>query len=343
MPSLFPTAQQWKRSGLVPTSGLAGWHMFEEGVSGHNVIADYSGNGRTLTCSPTNAPVVSAETGPNGQYSWYFNGTNTVPLAWSGSIGIHHAFVIASHEDAAFNENRGLLGSVTSGADLLVSNSSGTTFFNFGFGTLEYRKSGVLYAENNMQAPMGGQFALLEWKLPTGAALDGIQIGRQRDIAARIWKGRFCESLVYAAPLSDLDVERVRLYANIKYAQWENGLPFYFPSDDLMQFKRSRFYAQPPNWEKVTDSFEFEDGGKTFNEVASIAPRRWEYDYLGRKPDEVIIFDEFYNQARLANPFIFRDKYGKEWTNVRVENYNRDHDAHRSWVNDTKFKLVKYP
>lgn len=189
---------------------------------------------------------------------------------------------------------------------------------------------------------MGGAFALLEGKAPSGIAMDGIQIGNQRNLA-RIWKGRFCELLVYINALSDTDVARIRLYANLKFAQWKVGLPFYFPSDDLMQFKRNRFYAEPPDWGKVTDEYEFEDGGKKFNEKASDAPRKWEYDYLGRTPQEMIIFDQFYSQARKANPFIFRDKDGVEWSNVHIDKYTKDHDKHKSWSQDAKFVLVKYP
>lgn len=99
-------------------------------------------------------------------------------------------------------------------------------------------------------------------------------------------------------------------------------------------------------WEKVVDSFEYEDGGKDFNEVSDNAPRRWEYEYhlvnriANTDPPENAIFDEFYNQARRSTPFILRDKHGVEWSNVRVEAYRRTHREHKPWDVDISFKLI---
>lgn len=336
-----PTAIDWKNSGVIPTSGLEAWHMYEAGHSGHEVIFDYSDHNRTIDSPVLNAPALVGNV-LNGQPGWYFNGTDTVPLNWTGSITPKHVFILASHEDAAFNLNRGLLSGETSG-DILSSNNVGTTFFNFSFPDFEYRKSDVSYIQTNQQAPMSGIPELIEVSIATGSALDGIQVGKQRNLAGRIWKGYFFEQLIYSRVLTAAERDRVKLYFNIKFAQWRMGIPLYFPSDDLLDFRRSRFYAEPPQYDKTTDSYEFEDRGKTFNEVADTPPRRWEYDYLSRTAEQTLIFDAFWDQARIANPFIFRDKYGTEWSDVRIEDYNRSHDAHRSWKNDIRFRLIKYP
>src|SRR5690349_16250061 len=102
------TAAQWRDSGLIPTAGLVAWHMYEMGASGHNIIYDYSGNSRAIDSAAPNSAVLT----PNvlyGQPGWYFNGIDTVPLNWTESLNIKHAFVLASAEEDAFTTNRGLL------------------------------------------------------------------------------------------------------------------------------------------------------------------------------------------------------------------------------------------
>lgn len=336
------TAAQWVATGLIPTSGLLAWHMYEAGASGHHIIYDYSGNGRTIDSPTLNAPILTANV-LYGQPGWYFDGASgTEPLNWSGGLTVNHAFILAAHEDAAFNLNRGLLSGPTTG-DILTSNSSGTDFFDLGLPNYSYRKSDIGYATNNQEAPMGNIPELIEVIDSDGLVLDGIQVGKQRTLAGRVWKGYFFEQFLYNRILDLSERKRIMLYFNIKFSQWRVGLPLYFPSDDLMQFRRSRFYAAPLEYRDVTDHFEFEDRGRTFNEAADTPPRKWEYVYRSRTAEQAVIFDEFWNQARISRPFIFRDKYGVEWADVRIEDYNRKHEAHMSFKNDIEFKLVKYP
>jgi hypothetical protein len=120
-----------------------------------------------------------------------------------------------------------------------------------------------------------------------------------------------------------------------------------FPSDYYTGIPRSRFYAEPPDFDKITDSWEYADGGKDFNEVADNPPRRWEYEYIlisatNTDPASAAQFDTFYNTVRKSTPFNFLDKYGDVWNNVYVEDYSRTHQAHKPWVVFIKFKLVGY-
>lgn len=341
------TIQQWKDTKLLPTSGMIAWHQYEADVSENGICLDYSGNGYDLGAA-SNEPVLTADV-INGQHGWYFNGSRT-PLADSSSVTPKHVFILASAEDATFAAYRGLLSGQTTG-DILTSNNSGAIFTDLGLGSnFVYRKNDVLYANSDLQAPVSGNFALLEVKLAAGVTLDGIQVGKQRNIASREWKGWFVEQLLYDRILTDAECLRIRLYFNLKFALYNQSLPLYFPSDNFIDLKRRRFYAEPPMYGKITDSFEFEDGGRTFNEVADNAPRRWEYDYIiqnsvgtATDPGEVRLFDEFYDQIRLARAFNFTDKYGTTWDNVRIENYDRDHDKHKPWRQTVKFKLVRYP
>lgn len=338
------TAAQWVASGLIPTSGLLAWHMYEAAVSGHHIIYDYSGNNRTIDSPTLNAPVLTANV-LYGNPGWYFDGaSSTEPLNYSGSVTVNHAFVLASHEDAAFNLNRGLLTGVTSG-DILASNNSGTDFFDLTLPNFAYRKSDVGYATNNQEAPMVTP-ELIEVIDSDGITLDGIQVGKQRNLANRVWKGYFFEQMLYNRVLTTAERRRIMLYYNLKFQQWRVGLPLYFPSADLAQVhdvdKPARFYPVPADYKKITDDWEYEDAVKDFNEVADDPPKAWEYAYTGVPKAKVMIFDEFWNQARLVNAFNFKDPDSTVWTNVRIEDYNRNHEGHKRWKHDVGFRLVGY-
>lgn len=342
------TITQWKNTGLLPTSGQLAWHQYEPSVSGDFIIYDYSGNTRHIQCTPgPNQPVLHTDV-IDGQPGWYFSGTSD-PLFFLGSNTPKHVFILASADEATFPDYRGLLSGVTSGTILVSDTTPFDRFFDAGLGAgFVYRKDDVLWPNNNMKAPMSGAFGLMEVQMPSGIALDGIQVGKQLALA-RKWKGYFIEQIIYNRVLTTAERMRVKLYFNLKYSQWQRGLPLYFPSDDFINIKRRRFYAEPPAYSEITDSYQFEDGGKTFNEVGDTPPLRWEYNYQlvnsngSTDPPEVKIFDEFNNIARLINPFNFTDKYGTVWENVRIESYDRFHEKHMPWRQDVRFKLVKYP
>lgn len=335
---------------------MIAWHQYDVTDSEGGICLDYSGNGRDLGAA-SNTPVLTSNV-LYGQPGWYFNGSrNPLTTGVISTVTPKHVFILASFEDAAFTVNRGLIGGVTSG-DILVSETSGTQWTDLGLGSdFIYRKSDTLYANASLEAPMSGAFALMDVRLAAGVALDGIQVGQQRDwdgvahgaASARRHKGYFIEQVIYDRVLTAAEILRVHLYFNLKFSQWRVGVPFYFPSDDFLHINRRRFYAEPPMWSKITDSYEFEDGSRTFNEIADTAPRRWEYNYIVQNntaatdPPEVYLFDEFYDEARLINPFNFTDKYGTTHTDVRIESYDRDHDAHKPWRQTVKFKLIKYP
>jgi hypothetical protein len=342
MPVYPNTRIKWHELGLVPTTSMAFWHCYEAGVSGHDAVIDYSGNSRHLASSGVD-PVLAANT-VYGQPAWHFDGSTTAPLAWSGSVNVAHYFVLAAHDDAAFNLNRGLMSGVTSG-DLLVSNNSGTAFYNLGLSNFTYRKGGTSYPQSNQQAPMSGGFQLIEVITSTGA-LNGIQVGRQRDIAGRIWDGWWADHMGFTAELSVEDRRRVLLYYSLRYgAHLDSEIPLFFPSSDLIEEGtaiRNRFYPVPRGWDDITEEYEFEDANKTFNEHGDDAPRRWEYRYVNVTKAQAQLFDVFQDTARRANTFYFKDPEGYIWDNVRVEEYDRNHDAHKRWVHTVDYRLVGY-
>ncbi len=344
----------WTLTGLIPTSGLLAWHLYNPTTSTGGLINDASGNSRHLVQAST--PPALTLSVMNGQPGWYFNGTSTNPLVSTGSVTPYSAYVLASAEGAAFTAYRGLLSGTTT-ANVLTSENTGTKFFSFG-PDFNYRKSDTEYADADMQAPMNNQAELIEITRSAAggfSSMDGIQVGQQLADTTRKWKGYFFEQMLYDRILTITERRKLMLYFNIKYGTWAKGVPLYFPSKDLVEGPtrsidtgpvNNRFYEEPPDYGKVTDSWQYEDANEDFNEVASSAPRRWEYGYKIWKGGNIAaadayraIFDEFYNQARKANPFYFRDKYGKVWENVRIEDYDRNHSAHKSWEHDVLFRL----
>lgn len=341
----------WTLTGLIPTSGLHAWHLYDAATSTSSHIEDASGNGYHLEASGV-APVLTANA-HNGQPGWLFNGTTTEPMqtTTSANFDTKHVFVYASYADAAFTvNNRGLLTGKNSGT-WLVSEDTGTQMFSFG-ADFDYRKSGVSYADDLMEAPMGGIPELMEMTHPTFETTDGFQIGQQTADPTRLWKGYFHEGLYYDRILTGDELLSVYLYFNIKYQANRQGLPLRFPHIDIIppavtfgSNRYTRFREVPEDFDRVTDRWQYEDGMEDFNEVSNIAPKRWEVTFKLHDQDQPTvmaqkaIFDNFYRTARKAIPFTFRDKWGVDWADVRIEEYDNNHEAHRSWEYDIFFRL----
>lgn len=330
---------KWTDTNLIPLAGLEYWHALDNATSGASVT-DFSGNNRHIAAA-SSAPVLQQNI-INGKNAIYFDGTKNPLKNVTDTLLLKHIFIIAAFDGASFAGNEGLL-SDTEDLPVLIGNGAASVkFFDLNYDGV-YRKNNTQYLESNQLAPINDSFALIELIFPDGLPFEGFQIGKDRDQADREWLGWFVEDMAYSRILTETERRRIFLYCAIKFALHNQGIPLYFPSDDLLETRRTRFYEEPLDFEKTTEFYEFEDLGRTFNEKTATPPRRWEYFYLGRTTQEVVIFDEFFNQARFANTFNFQDKYGILWKNVQIADYNRTHDAHKSWIIDCKFKLVKYP
>lgn len=327
----------WVSTEIIPSPDA--WYQYQVGGSADHIIYDTSGNERNLVGDSSNAPVLTTNV-HEGYPAWYFDGTRE-PLVYSGAFTVKHAFVLASNEDATFDGYQGLLTGETLG-DVLVGDDTTTKFFNLGISNI-YTSGGTAYTEADQQAPMSGTFRLMEVKNSTGITLDGIQVGQQKADVTRRWQGHFVEMILFSRVLTAIELRRVRLYFNIKFGEWKRGVPFYFPDATITPtIGPSRFYPAPPDWKQITDTWEYEDGGKDFNEVASSTPLRFEYSYPAVPKAHLPIYDEFNNQARLVNAFYFRDPDDLVWSTVRIEDYNRNHEAHKRWKHDVAFVLAGY-
>lgn len=344
---------KWNTLGLVPRTNMQFWHQYEAGVSGHEIAHDYSGNARNMTTDIGDTNPVLTGPAVYGQPAWYFDGVNTDPLKWvGGPVTLRHYFVLAAHDDAAFNEFRGLMSGAGAGSGtVLVSNNGGTTFFNLGFtGAFEYRKSGVSYVQTNQQAPMSGRFELLEVVIPDSTILTGLQVGKQMDFALRLWKGWWAGHMGFSTVQNFTARRRILLYYSLRYGVHTvsgSTIQLFFPSADLLvdtDIVRGRHYAEPRNWGEVTEEYEYEDSNKDFNQFGDNPPRRWLIRYTNVNEVHSQMFDVFNDTVGTARPFYFKDKYGYVWNNVRIAKggYTRDLRVPTAPDRVVEFNLVGY-
>lgn len=339
--------KKWIDSGLVPVSGCEAWHSVVVGETGDNIIYDYSGNGRTAVCTAgANAPVVQANI-LNGEPAIYFDrAAGRLPLKYTGAVSAKHVFCLASYQDATFANFDGILTGIST-TPLLIGNSGTNKFFHITDNNpYNFFHNSAVKSSGDETAPVSGKFALSEQIFTNSLTLTGLQIGQDRADTTRKWKGWFAESIVFSRILTERERLGVYLYFNLKYALFNlgvNSLPLYFPSPSVTGFLYSRFQDAPPDYSKITDSVEYDDGGRDFNQFALIPPLKWELEFNNRVLSQVFIYDQFWKIARIVKKFNFLDKYNQPWANVQIESYDRNHEAHKSWKKSSRFNLVKYP
>lgn len=244
----------WANADLIPRSGLEAWHQYKSGESANNFAGDYSGNGRHLTCSPTNAPVLqTAVAALNNQPAWYFDGTATVPLqspAFTATIS--HAFIIAAADQATFDTYRGLL-DLSGTLPVLVGNPGSGNFFDYvaaaGY-SMTYIKNDVELPHTAQSAPMNAAFAIIEIQ-SAGFAASQLQIGQQQSFTSRRWKGWFAEGIYYNRILNPFERQRLLEYFAMRYQIWpetDAGIkrfPFAADTADSRETARETYLSQP--------------------------------------------------------------------------------------------------
>ena len=229
-----------------PKSGLETWHAADQNElkAGELTLFDLSGNARDIATSGT-LPTVATYSAINGQKAVVWDGTKDPLQSGAASFTARHIWVVASFANATFSSDlEGLISGLTSGA-ILVGASAGTAnWYDLLYGSdYTYRKSEVLFANNAQAAPVSGAFAIMELQRVGGISMDGIQIGRDRDNAARKWNGTCAEAVIYSRILSDLERERMYYYLALKYRLYRlsGGLTvFPFPADRQRATERGK-------------------------------------------------------------------------------------------------------
>lgn len=294
-------ATKWADLKPIPTEGLEAWHQVDAGVNTSVLAPDFSGKNRHLTVAAGNSPVLGVSPLMD-ELGYYFNGARD-PLSWTGSILAKQVFVIMAFERATFAGNEGVFSGRTVG-NVLTSDASGTRFFDFGTVGYEYRKSDVLYAAGNLQAPMNLSFALVEQVLPgAGLVLDGIQIGKQlAETPARLFKGWYMGSMVYSAlntghkkvAILEYVASRFRLWP--KVASGLNVFPF-----------QPEWSGNLPADKLILESTAV--SGKTKGRSKSAAKRGFDLGFTGRRAEEYDAAFAFWDSHYPGQSFIYRD-YG---------------------------------
>jgi hypothetical protein len=333
---------RWDETGLMPTDGLEFWHQYVPGQSGNSVIYDYSGKGRHLGVDVSAAPVIT--TVLNGQPGWVFDGDESamIDVGSTPSFSLKHLFILVRIDIATFGTFLPLLGDST--FNIILGGDTGTTKWQNNY-TGSYYLNDTSYISSNRQAPMQ-EFGLIEVAIPAGETIDQLFLN--------VFDGlefTFMEMAGWSVVLNTFQRRRVHLLFNLRYRTHEltgSTIPLYFPSADVVPALASqarvnnRFNDRPLDWQAITEEYEYEDRGKDFNEVADTVPRRWEYAYQNVPKAQKPIFDTFNDVARRANTFYFKDNEDFIWTPVRIEEYDRAHEAHKRWRNDVTFGLVGY-
>lgn len=303
---LIPT--KWTLGDFIPRNGLQAWHAADTAATGQTVF-DASGNGRDLDAGEISPAPALVQDFINGHAAIVFDGSTHGPLNWTGTMSaVKHAFVFAGYEDAAFPAstpgNAGLLGGVTSG-DILVGNSSSTRFFDYdyeGSGAYKYRRRQVAFDENDLQASFDDQITMFEVSFDAGFPLDGIQVGRQRTFADRLWKGPWCEHILYNRVLTENEIRRVYWYGAMKYHLWPqsgqsntlNVFPFASNKTIGGELTLEHYLSEP-----------YEGDLKALirgsARVAASAP------FSLRHQEEFLAAREFWKQHHPIGNFVFRD------------------------------------
>jgi hypothetical protein len=203
---------------------MISWHeaRFITGVANAGAISsvpDHSGHGVTLTVA-ANKPTLDIDRA-NGREAIMFDGSND-PLIYGSALDQpKHIFTIAAYDDDTFAGYSGLIGPITSGADILVGEDGGTKFFNFTHGAnYSYKRRAVALAESDQQAPMNDSLMIMEVVDSDGLSLTDFEIGQHRDHVDRKWNGPFVLNIMWSRILADVEVAAMYEYIACVYKLW---------------------------------------------------------------------------------------------------------------------------
>jgi hypothetical protein len=169
-------------------------------------ISDSSGNNRTAAilgdigaikpkykANQQNGRGVARFTNAGGSETW--------PLFLEESFTFYWALIVARYDGATFADYNGALSALTSNT-IFVGNKDSGTWFDQEFSNVYFSKNGIAYPQATMPAPMSNAFTISLIQVPGGLAMDGLQIGRDRDFSeTRTWKGDIGHIIVGSSPL----------------------------------------------------------------------------------------------------------------------------------------------
>lgn len=294
-------------SHLVSRADLWQWIAASETTPPAPDVVDFapdlSGNNRAVACSSFYPQHRRDER--SGQFVFRFTGgMNPLAFVTSGASVIKHLFVFAKYSSATFSALNGLI-SDTNAVALLVGNPGTTQFYDLGYGVQQnYRKNDLLFANSNMQAAMN-KFAVYELIFPNSIAIQGLQVGRDRQYGDRNWVGDIGEWIVYGAVKNDCERADIYRYAAQKFWTWRetaDGHSIYpFPLDRASEHTE----------EELAETSEAEGGRGRDRVVRYLSDEpidRWNAQFGNRKQPELSAWRAFLREHRLHLPFYLEDK-----------------------------------
>jgi hypothetical protein len=237
--------RDWTKANVVPKNGLIGWYQDEPGVSGNNLILDYSPNASQLTSAPGHSALLLPQR-LNGQPGWYFDGTADPLVSTDGLSNLKHLFILASADEAVFASNRGLCSDTGSTGFSLVGSSGTHKFLDRSADyTSSYKMADVLYPAATQEAPVANIPYLIEVQIAAGITLNDLQIGVDRGNSGTGWKGTFYELIAYNRLLNAVERQFLYEYIAMRYRVWSKtpgGL-------SIFPFAANRSRSLEPNGE----------------------------------------------------------------------------------------------
>lgn len=162
-----------------------------------DVVEDNSGNGLSFAYYNDVTPNGTVQ---NGLKTQRFNAVAGDGLmVQAGTVTIYDAIFVLKINEATFSNDAGILTN-NDAIQHLVGDTGTTKFQDLGFGgDYEFRKDGVLYAENNQQAPMNA-FSIIHCRWKGGITMGVIQVGLNLNLVGTYGKFDLGEMAVFNAP-----------------------------------------------------------------------------------------------------------------------------------------------
>lgn len=326
---------KWTMGDWIPRGGMICWHSADSSANGQT-IEDAAGKAQLDSGFGSTPPVYQTNV-INGLPALYFDGSTNDPPKWTGgSVTPKHVFVVAGFDGVNFGASyRGLVGGATSG-EILVGNPSSNYWFNFAVGQT-YRRYDVAFPESGSPG-IFGQIGLMEISNPLGWAFSGIQIGQQRNLTDRRWKGWWCEQIFYDRVLSDVERWKIYRYIACKYRIWQQEGQS--SSKAVYPFPADRPYGREHGRETYLS--EPYDGDPTAL-VRGNFKSGYELAFTLRRQEELDAAKAFYEAHHPLGEFIFRDYRFNPYrdSNVRFTSNLRERGSDVTYRFNYSFDVVE--
>jgi hypothetical protein len=273
----------WSLRKPFQMSGLEFWGSVDNTDDPANLY-DQSINGRDMTVV-SNEPELQQNI-INGIQSLYFDGTNN-PLKFTDNFQFKHAFLVVAMEDEEFDGDQGILSALTTNG-LLTGVDGEAVFEDFGYTTnFVYGKNYVDFANDNLEAPMNGRFAIIEIVCPAGLSLDGLQIGQHLADAGTKGKFWFNELIVFSVVKSYYTRQDIYHYFAEKYHLWKELADgtriFPFSNNHQSPYAPVRYRIQSPPL----------PNGKFKMRIKGSKLQQYDFNFTNRRQGEALAVDKF--------------------------------------------------